>query len=195
MPSEWLDVVWGGASPSFASNGEQEEILGAILVLYNEINACVMERRPGDACTAIPRLPPLSNFDPDAPLGQWSSGFALSQYWMRAEDSSLEDELKRVDKEIADNFMFSYMALSFFSSRGFAEEFFKETDEGELGELAGKFIKGFEDSLSVHVAVGLAFRGVDLEGDELGQEYGLKIGRNDPCPCGSGKKYKKCCGP
>ena len=23
---------------------------------------------------------------------------------------------------------------------------------------------------------------------------GQKIGRNDPCPCGSGKKYKKCCG-
>ncbi|MDO4530552.1 MAG: SEC-C metal-binding domain-containing protein [Bacillota bacterium] len=23
---------------------------------------------------------------------------------------------------------------------------------------------------------------------------GDKIGRNDPCPCGSGKKYKKCCG-
>ena len=22
----------------------------------------------------------------------------------------------------------------------------------------------------------------------------MKIGRNDPCPCGSGKKYKKCCG-
>ena len=21
-----------------------------------------------------------------------------------------------------------------------------------------------------------------------------KPGRNDPCPCGSGKKYKKCCG-
>jgi len=21
-----------------------------------------------------------------------------------------------------------------------------------------------------------------------------KIGRNDPCPCGSGKKHKKCCG-
>jgi hypothetical protein len=20
-----------------------------------------------------------------------------------------------------------------------------------------------------------------------------KIGRNDPCPCGSGKKYKRCC--
>ena len=21
-----------------------------------------------------------------------------------------------------------------------------------------------------------------------------KVGRNDPCPCGSGKKYKQCCG-
>jgi SEC-C motif-containing protein len=23
---------------------------------------------------------------------------------------------------------------------------------------------------------------------------GPKVGRNDPCPCGSGRKYKKCCG-
>jgi len=26
------------------------------------------------------------------------------------------------------------------------------------------------------------------------RRHGKKIGRNDPCPCGSGKKYKKCCG-
>ena len=25
-------------------------------------------------------------------------------------------------------------------------------------------------------------------------EGGRKLGRNEPCPCGSGKKYKKCCG-
>jgi preprotein translocase subunit SecA len=32
-------------------------------------------------------------------------------------------------------------------------------------------------------------------GDDGPQEQkGGKIGRNDPCPCGSGKKYKKCCG-
>lgn len=38
--------------------------------------------------------------------------------------------------------------------------------------------------------------------EEIAKEYkksktvvkGDKIGRNDPCPCGSGKKYKKCCG-
>ena len=25
-------------------------------------------------------------------------------------------------------------------------------------------------------------------------DSGTKTGRNEPCPCGSGKKYKKCCG-
>ncbi|MDR0233201.1 MAG: DUF1186 domain-containing protein [Zoogloeaceae bacterium] len=25
-------------------------------------------------------------------------------------------------------------------------------------------------------------------------DFGYKVGRNEPCPCGSGKKYKKCCG-
>lgn len=37
--------------------------------------------------------------------------------------------------------------------------------------------------------------------DEIGKAYRTehiavsnKVGRNEPCPCGSGKKYKKCCG-
>lgn len=33
-----------------------------------------------------------------------------------------------------------------------------------------------------------------LDGDILSPFTAAKIGRNDPCPCGSGKKYKKCCG-
>jgi uncharacterized protein YecA (UPF0149 family) len=35
-----------------------------------------------------------------------------------------------------------------------------------------------------------------IEEEENKPEIDLshKIGRNDPCPCGSGKKYKKCCG-
>ena len=35
------------------------------------------------------------------------------------------------------------------------------------------------------------------DGSAAGQQpvvKGDKVGRNDPCPCGSGKKYKKCCG-
>ena len=32
------------------------------------------------------------------------------------------------------------------------------------------------------------------EGGRTPTRVARKVGRNDPCPCGSGKKYKKCCG-
>jgi hypothetical protein len=32
------------------------------------------------------------------------------------------------------------------------------------------------------------------EMEDKTHDSGPKVGRNDPCPCGSGKKYKKCCG-
>lgn len=35
---------------------------------------------------------------------------------------------------------------------------------------------------------------IDLVKDKIKDEEGQKVGRNDLCPCGSGKKYKKCCG-
>ena len=40
------------------------------------------------------------------------------------------------------------------------------------------------------------FKAPDEAGDESSTpiHHGEKIGRNDPCPCGSGKKYKNCCG-
>lgn len=48
-------------------------------------------------------------------------------------------------------------------------------------------------------AVGARFTALLREdGSVRGQTYkkpGSDVGRNDPCPCGSGKKYKKCCGP
>lgn len=34
----------------------------------------------------------------------------------------------------------------------------------------------------------------ELQHVEQVRRAGDKVGRNDPCPCGSGKKYKKCCG-
>jgi len=34
----------------------------------------------------------------------------------------------------------------------------------------------------------------DMPIEQLDDAIFKKVGRNDPCPCGSGKKYKKCCG-
>jgi uncharacterized protein YecA (UPF0149 family) len=32
------------------------------------------------------------------------------------------------------------------------------------------------------------------EDSKPGPVRAVKVGRNEPCPCGSGKKHKKCCG-
>ncbi|MEI7451722.1 MAG: preprotein translocase subunit SecA [Candidatus Falkowbacteria bacterium] len=37
-------------------------------------------------------------------------------------------------------------------------------------------------------------KNIDLVHEKAKDEDGEKVGRNDLCPCGSGKKYKKCCG-
>jgi hypothetical protein len=37
-------------------------------------------------------------------------------------------------------------------------------------------------------------RGAPAPAHQVRGRGGTKVGRNDPCPCGSGKKYKKCCG-
>ena len=39
-----------------------------------------------------------------------------------------------------------------------------------------------------------ATSGDDSDSGNKTVRKGKKVGRNDPCPCGSGKKYKKCCG-
>ena len=45
---------------------------------------------------------------------------------------------------------------------------------------------------AIHSVDGGAKIGTDV--DRTVRNDGPKIGRNDPCPCGSGKKYKNCCG-
>src|SRR3990172_7578249 len=42
--------------------------------------------------------------------------------------------------------------------------------------------------------VSLSRGDITSAGQTTQKRQGVKIGRNDPCPCGSGKKYKKCCG-
>ena len=57
------------------------------------------------------------------------------------------------------------------------EEFVRDVERKKQRELADMRFSGGEDSAAPQPI-----------------RRGEKIGRNEPCPCGSGKKYKKCCG-
>ena len=74
-----------------------------------------------------------------------------------------------------------------------AEETAEETSEkkysdDDVQKAAEKFMK--REQVAVPTSI-------NLEGESSPVNRTVKkvkIGRNDPCPCGSGKKYKKCCG-
>jgi preprotein translocase subunit SecA len=53
-----------------------------------------------------------------------------------------------------------------------------------------------EDDVKREQAAKITATSGGTDGSEKKQpvKKGQKVGRNDPCPCGSGKKYKKCCG-
>ena len=67
--------------------------------------------------------------------------------------------------------------------------------EGTVTTLLLFKIKSEEDVKREQTAKITATSG-GTDGSEKKQpvKKGAKVGRNDPCPCGSGKKYKKCCG-
>jgi SEC-C motif-containing protein len=74
-----------------------------------------------------------------------------------------------------------------------------EGDETGTVTFAARFAMGGREQLHREIS---RFRKEDgrwlyVDGDTnppVAPRHVTKIGRNDPCPCGSGKKYKKCCG-
>ncbi len=67
--------------------------------------------------------------------------------------------------------------------------------EGTVTTLTLFRLRSEEDVKREQAAKITATSGADDGSDKKRPvKKGEKIGRNDPCPCGSGKKYKKCCG-
>jgi hypothetical protein len=68
--------------------------------------------------------------------------------------------------------------------------------EKDFGSLMDEFKPSFRGKRIYPYILPMSPRLVKIMRPELDRtkEYGQKVGRNDPCPCGSGKKYKKCCG-
>ena len=81
-----------------------------------------------------------------------------------------------------------------------------KTEKGQKGDKTGvvefralytangEFCNHHEVSTFVKEADGWKFEDGELIGEKPTVREEPKVGRNDPCPCGSGKKYKKCCG-
>lgn len=196
-PSEWLPMIGNDESLNFADEGEAEKILGLVMNLYNETNLAVLARR-----NALPRDCAFhddlwANFDDDASISQWSRGFSAGHDWL---SETWEEYLFG---ELADECSATLMLLSFFSSQQVAQAYFEESAPREKGdrettfeEFAGAVRDLFPDSLASYANLGRSIFETVAERSTRRQEpaRSTKVGRNAPCPCGSGRKSKRCCG-
>jgi len=73
------------------------------------------------------------------------------------------------------------------------ERFGKRQDKKKLHDLSQRG-RSTEDVEAEEDAIEQARKQREADPDKYKLTKADTIGRNDPCPCGSGKKYKKCCG-
>jgi uncharacterized protein len=190
IAGEWLYAVFDNLGIEFNDSDESVQLAGMLVGLYNQIFDWIDERLLEDQLP-LPveiRQPALANLEPDAPLHQWSLGFlagheSLAELW-DIDVPELQDQLDGM-----------LVGPLFFSSRTAAEALFKESSLGSFEELAASVLAVMQQAMLGYARLGLGISDLLAEMDEEISEpvRSVKIGRNEPCPCGSGKKYKKCC--
>ncbi len=179
-------MIFDEQDPGYADLEETNAVLQQIISLYNDINHQVVSGRVFLPEECQPAEVPEKNFT--APLGEWSAGFMCGHGWLaEVWDSYLPEEL---DNELGS----CVMILSYFADVRLAEAYREETSTRPVtaAEMAQTVVKIFDDAMASYAHIG---RSIYLALNEMAEQETppLKVGRNEPCPCGSGKKYKHCC--
>lgn len=173
-PSQWLQLVILEGTPGFGGNVAQE-FFGLAMQLYNRVV---------DALATARFIIPEAD-DPDA-CDSFAAGFIagaeLDSVWIGNDDhwtfASWAAYLSGIEELVAPSFL---------------EEI---KGEPNIRSILYKNIPGLV------VAANQTFREIRLAEARAKANGGQPLkpasaagraGRNDPCPCGSGKKYKKCC--
>src|SRR5271157_3524938 len=179
MPSEYYPEVFGGAMSDaceFGSLDEANEILGLMMRHWNTIASTLFKDE-----VYVPLL--LQDENGVAHGNDWARGF------MRGMHMRHDGWAELMDDEEHGGCLVPMMML------------FHEHDE-EPKMRPEPISPEKREHIKAHMAVGLlrAYRYFreQRQGSPSAHASDLrrnapKVGRNDPCPCGSGKKYKRCC--
>jgi uncharacterized protein len=185
LPSEWVPIIFAGKEAGFETLKEAEAIMGTIMGCYNQT---VSATRSHD------RVPPADvgiDTESEESLRRWAIGFATGIH-------ELEDEWDAVLGSLSDH-EFQHFERVFSALTVWADPRARQTAVGvsasEMKELLQSSRDQLPELLHRFAAIGLGAVGeVPAVGRGERRVAGHSAQRNDPCPCGSGKKYKRCCG-
>jgi uncharacterized protein len=185
QPSEWLPIVFGvdgsGSWPDFEDLEHANRVFGLIMDYYNGVVRTLMER--------------ADNYSPLFPIDD-SNGEILWEIWIEGFERAVELR-PTAWQSLLDGDVDTAAAM-----RGMLE--LVDLACGDPLET-----RDDDDALSAAAPENIARWVVTLNAWRLAHfdptqgaapiprpssATGRKVGRNDPCPCGSGRKYKRCCG-
>ncbi len=170
MPSEWLPVIWGEGEPVFENTEDAQSVIGAIMGRYNEILRQIQDEP--DAQGPLFWETPYSQ----VVAADWAEGFMdgvglrRQAWWPLLESDEGIELLTPIMAFLHDDDGKPLL----------------EVEPYELVEIRKVAIDLIVPSVRAINSYWKAHRHPTPKAS--------KTGRNDPCPCGSGRKYKRCCG-
>lgn len=191
-PEEWQPVVWGGKAPTWDGEAEADQVQQLLL---GHLNMCTARVRYDDG--DLPdHLAPLMWLPEDPEL--------------TGEEALNEDELD-VGTDWAHGFFSAVMLREaewdqWLDDNDWIEDIFDALDRLASGEAinpddptAEAMPVDYRERLGIVIEIpsmmaDLNHHRVEALTPRTPIRRDAAPERNDPCPCGSGKKYKKCCG-
>ena len=172
-PSQWLPAVWGEYEPVWESEKEFERIFTLLMRHMNDIAATLMEHPEDFEALFLERVVKGKTY---TIVDEWCEGYLRGVALAAAQWDSAGQE----------------MAILLAPIRAFTgETHWRGHDLGENEKENTR--KAIEPNVREIHAYWLMRRSENTASSQPVRRSEPRVGRNDPCPCGSGKKYKKCC--
>ncbi|WP_041657376.1 UPF0149 family protein [Azoarcus sp. KH32C] len=179
-PEDWLPCVWSahGDEVSFGSGSQMQRAIRLVRRYYNELATTIGEPEGWEPfCYAS------SEGDSPAIGEEWIDGFAQGlELWAADWEAGIPEVTVQKVRADLDALIAPWM-----------DEAAAQANEEQRLAWLQSAVDGISGIIAQWREVG---RGeIELLSiDEPARPAAAAVGRNDPCPCGSGKKYKKCCG-
>lgn len=175
-PSRWLPEALGG-EPEYESPGQAQEVAALLMRFYNQIASALHENQPPKLI-----LKPRSETDPRLDYEPWCNGYILG--WALSTEEWLRPGNEPLKKLTFPMLLLSGAFKEDAEARG--EEFMPQDEYAKLQQECADILP--QAIVGVHHFFLSRRRSAPVTRESP------KVGRNDPCPCGSGKKFKQCCG-
>lgn len=180
-PSAWLPLVWGDTgSAEFPDEKAAEETVNAVMTHYNSAVASL---------AGSLWVEPIYEIDPNSDEIMWEpwvDGFTCA---MRLRPDAWSQLFDQVDEETQTAMIFLMVLQDIYTGQSNLTD--KEIDKIDVE--APDLIPNCVATILQQSRPELSHRNATM-GSGAPFKAGSRPGRNDPCACGSGRKYKKCCG-